>query len=138
MTETSRLRPRSGRSKILARLGIFVAIFAVASTTALPVAYAASYKYANDVATKAGQERTSGLRSSVSGGKAYTHVNVGTTTIISYYNYPGYTELGYAEGPDQAYVYFSHATCADAYSKCYWEYANSGGTAVKMNCWVNS
>lgn len=127
--------PGTRRARILARLGIFVALFYVLSSIVVPAAQAASSKYADDVSTAEGQSRKSGLRSSITGGKAAADLGIGNSTIATYYEYPGYNVVAHAVGPNPYDVYLSHKRYSNAYSKCYWSSSGVGGSA-DISCWV--
>ncbi|MBQ1051934.1 hypothetical protein KBX50_26175 [Micromonospora sp. C51] len=110
-------------------------MFSVFSGIAIPAANAASFKYADDIDTAEGRPRYSGLRSTIAGGKVAATVGVGTSTIISYYDYPGYDEVGYASGPNPYVVTLTHQSYSTLQSKCYWEASGVGGS-TEINCWV--
>ncbi|WP_422770227.1 hypothetical protein ACN28C_26415 [Plantactinospora sp. WMMC1484] len=126
---------RARRAQAFVRSGVFVALFSVLSVIAIPAAQAASYKYADSIDTAEGQPRYSGLRSSITGGQVAATLGVGTSTVITYYDYPGYSEVGYASGPNPYIVTLTHQPYSTLHSKCYWEAYGVGGS-TEIDCWV--
>lgn len=119
--------------KLVTRLGIVGALVIGSLGLAVPAAQAATYTYANAVSTPENQARTSPTYSSIRGGQAWASVGLGTTTLITFYPAPGYSEVGYANGSNPVKVGLSHQAAPNSKSKCYWSYYGVGGD-VDMTC----
>lgn len=107
---------------------IAFALFVVALSVAVPAAQAATVTYSNSSAS-ASQVRTSSVLSIV-GGTATTGLGGGTTTIITFRGYPGYSEVGHATGSNPHITRLSHSRASSTQSKCYWYWAGVGGTTL--------
>lgn len=123
------------RRSILRALGLLVALVSVCSGIAVPAAHAASYMYANNISTPEAQPRYSGLRPIVSGGSAIVLLGVGSSVHISYYDYPGYTQLGFAKANAPLPATINHAAFSNAFAQCYWTLNGVGGSA-DLRCTV--
>lgn len=119
---------RSAQFGFLTMVGAAIAL--VIGSIAIPAAQAADYIYANNVSTSAGQVHQSNMRSSLSGGWAYTG-GVPENWIVSFNPPPGYVQHASGYGYGDAAI--AHATVHNAYSKCYWVYNGVGGT-TGMSC----
>lgn len=56
------------------------------------------------------QAVSSGVKSSIVGGKATVALGFGIVTVVTYYGYPGYSEVASATSDASAVV--THAPCA--------------------------
>ncbi|MBQ1051933.1 hypothetical protein KBX50_26170 [Micromonospora sp. C51] len=122
-------------------------VFATAAllVIAAPAAQAASHYYANETPSVEWQYRYSGVRPAISGGRAFTEpfsADGGNATVIieTYYDYPGYTTIGYADstGGD---VYLSHSNASNSKQKCVWQWPwadpDISGT-LDLTCYATS
>ncbi len=120
---------------ILFGLVVFLAVALVGVVA--PAANASSYTYAQAELTPERQSRYSGLRSTISGAEAYTILGVGTTTVQTYYGYPGYSVVGFATSNNPSTVTFYHLRKSNLYGSCFWSYYGVGGYA-KITCSVKN
>jgi len=125
------------RGPALKGAGVIAVLAFILLNVAIPVAQAATYTYANGVSTPEGQPRTSGLRSSVTGGSASVQLGIGSVAVVTYYDYPGYSQVGFASSDSGSTASMTHARHTNAHSKCYWSAHNVGGSA-KLTCSVKS
>lgn len=102
-------------------------ILAIAATLAFaPIAEAASYTYANNIATSKLTTRDSGLRSSAIGGKGQTQYFEGDggaarVYVETYRSSPGYQSIAFASSGGS--VTLTHARATSVRQKCYWSYS---------------
>lgn len=134
------LSERFTRGSILTTLAaIGVSTFALANIV-IPSAQAATHTYVNNISTQMGAEPSSGLRSKITGSDASVALGFGNVTVTEYNPPPGY-RVHYSTTSGAAGVArTSHASAplTNAYSKCSWYWANSGGGYAKLNCSVHS
>lgn len=108
------------RQRKLLGLTSIAAFVALLLSIAVPVAQAATSYYAIGLEVSSGQVVYSGVRPVIKGGAVEAAVGVGTLDIATYYDYPGYTEIGHGRGPGGSLIKISHATVTNAHSKCWW------------------
>lgn len=120
-----------------AKVGVAAALAFVLLSVAVPAAQAATYTYANAVSTPEGQARSSGQRASIVGGSAEIRLGLGKVAIVTYYDYPGYDQVGFSETDAGSVARTSHARYSNAFSKCYWRAGGVGGSAA-LTCTVRS
>ncbi|CCH75993.1 exported hypothetical protein [Nostocoides japonicum T1-X7] len=130
MTRPSRHVGRRGALVVGLAVGVLASV-------AVPLARASTYTYCNGLVTNEGQVRTSGQRSTVSGGSASVALGFGTQYIITYYPPPGGYDAFWASGNAPALTTLAHATQSLPRSKCYWYWAGQGGSA-HFTCQVYS
>lgn len=121
------------RLKIVAGLGVTAALAVGSLAIAIPAAQAATYTYADARSTPENQARSSVSYATISGGQAWASIGLGTTTLITYYPAPGYSEVGYAKGSNPVKVNLGHESAPNARSKCFWSYGGVGGN-VDLTC----
>lgn len=127
-----------GSSLPFARPRLIIATLVLAFTALVsltPAAQGASFTYANAIMTPENQARYSGLRTNVTGGFADVNIAIGTVTIVSYKESPGYREIAKATSYAAQPARLSHQATGNSYSRCFWT-ANSGGSA-RLTCRVN-
>lgn len=131
-----KILPKTIRSRAVIILTVLVA---AVSMSLISTAHAASYIYANNVLTSENSFRYSGIRPSITGGRALvtnpsSEIVVPTVTAETYRSSPGYKTLGYAVGGLS--VTLNHARFSSAQQKCTWMWQWSGGTvgAHRLYC----
>ena len=121
----------------LVRAGLALAGAFVISSIAIPAAYAAEIQYSNNLMTSEGTARSSGLKSTISGGKVILTLGVGSQTIITYSPAPGYNEYGRSTTLTPSTGRLSHLPASNVYSRCYW-WADGVGGSAEISCWYRS
>lgn len=127
----------SGRLRVIAAAAAVLAMVVALLSIAVPVAHAATYTYANNIATPEAQPRDSGQRSSITGGTASVRLGGGTVTIKTYYPAPGYTTIQQVTTDSGAVARASHSRQSNARSQCFWNWENVGGSA-NLTCAATS
>lgn len=122
------------RGAALGRVAVVAAVALTFYGLSTPAAEAAEYRYANNVNTDDGVVHSTGLRSSVTGGRSSTHgVSLAINHVITYNPAPGYVEHGHAYGAGATNL--SHLRVSNTYNKCYWLRPGTGGR-TEISCWV--
>jgi hypothetical protein len=120
---------RSARTKAVAAASGVVALAVALLSVAVPAAHAATYTYANNVATPEAQPRDSGQRTSITGGNASVRLAFGTITIRTYDPAPGATTIAQVTTEASGTARVSHPRQSNARSQCYWNWQSVGGSA---------
>lgn len=129
----SAVTTKLSKTRFMTGLGVAAALGIGSLAIAVPAAQAATYTYADARSTPENQARSSVSYATISGGQAWASLGLGTTTLITYYPAPGYSEVGYANGSNPVKVNLGHAAAPNARSKCFWSYGGVGGN-VDLTC----
>lgn len=124
------------RAHLTRRLGVWTVIAFVVAVTAMPVAHAASYTYANQVETQSGHYRYSGLRSSITGGSSKAYLGFGETQIQTYLEAPGFRVLFSQSSANFFTNSMTHQREYSAHSRCTWWWADLSGAKANLTCTV--
>lgn len=119
----------SKKHLVAVRGALVLALSVLVLALTVPMAHAATLTYWNGSAS-ANQVKYSGMLASIAGGTSKTGLGGGTSTIITYKDYPGYSEIGHATGNNPHVSRLRHTGTSSVKSKCYWYWAGVGGSTT--------
>lgn len=142
-SQDTQLRTGKSRRPLVRLLACASPLVLTAVLVVAPSASAATYTYANGASTAENAYHYSGVRSSITGGKAETEPfnaegALPVAFIETYRPAPGYQTIGFASGGTTASM--SHAAAANVHSKCHWDWPWTGGNVgkLKITCQAHS
>lgn len=103
-------------SRVLLVIGVSTVLIGAAAQPAT----ASTVFYADHVNTTNFQWHSTGVVSSISGGKVGANLGIGLLQISTYVSYPGFNVYATSDGGAPGYVYLLHAAITNHKSRCRW------------------